>query len=62
MMQTGIAGAEIVKRNTNAEVAQGFQSGLCFLQSSHHGRLGDLDLEPLGRKPCVGENGEDLLR
>ena len=54
-----IAGAEIVERDADAERAQRVEQPQGRLAAFEEDRFGDLDLEPVGREPAVGERAED---
>src|SRR5207249_3723388 len=53
--ERGIAGAEIVERDANAELAQLAERPQHAIALVHHHRLGDFELQPVGRHAGKGK-------
>ena len=60
--QRGIAGAEIVQRDPDAELAQLMQHVERRLVVANQHRLGDLELQPAGGKAASRERRRDVQR
>ena len=61
MIEAGIAGAEIVERNTHADIAKRLKHRLGLFNLLHHGSFGNLEHQPLRRKAKFGEQWPRIL-
>ncbi len=62
MIEAGVAGAEIVERDLDADIAKLLQNSFGVIETVHHRGLGDLDLEAERRKASHLQDAEYPLR
>ena len=59
MIETRIAGAEIVEGDAHADIAKRLQHGLSGFELLHHRTLGDLHHQPMRREANLGQQAEN---